>query len=290
MPPHLASQGTPGESSAVSNKGMRRYKRHQEMHRAYFETLARQVVTERKTMVDLGVGAFEVRLRTGNRWLDIREPNGSWNENITNIEGLAGEALVSAITDGLIMKAAEFRGVEMSPSRVHDLSASPRSETLGGMASLRDRLDRCDAYLRERLEPDERVVAIGRCEDITARLGIDRGGAGWTFVMVTDRSLRWVPHVDLRFEARLDLAGVTSATERVVAHRYAIALEHSPIWRPWRVPAHRFLRFEWGNVIEVLSFGRTELAFSRRETEAAVALGEQLSMRGVLPAAEASHR
>ena len=153
----------------------------------------------------------------------------------------------------------------------------------------RDRMDRCDGFLRGRLEPGERLVAIGRCEDITGRLDIEQGGAGATFVMVTDRSLRWVPHVDLRFQARLDLAGVTSATERFAAHRYAIALEHHPIQRPWWVPAHRLLRFEWGNAVEVLSFGRTELAFSRRETEAAIALGEQLKMRGVLPA-EASHR
>ena len=98
----------------MSNKGGRRYKRHQEKHRGYFEALAREVVTKGKTTVDLGVGAFEVRLRSGNRWLDIREPNGSWDNN-TNIEGLDGDALVSAITDELIMKTAEFSGVEIPP-------------------------------------------------------------------------------------------------------------------------------------------------------------------------------
>jgi len=40
---------------------------------------------------------------------------------------------------------------------------------------VRDRLDRCDAQLREHLEPAEQVLAIGRCEDITGRLGIDGG-------------------------------------------------------------------------------------------------------------------
>lgn len=148
---------------------------------------------------------------------------------------------------------------------------------------LRDRLDRCDAHLREHLEPAEQVVAIGRCEDTTGRLGIDHGGAGWTFVMVTDRNLRWVPEVDPRFGARLDLANVHASSERLASHRHAVALEHRPIRRSWRVPAHRFLRFEWGNAMEDLSFVRTELAFSRRDTEAAIALRDQLLMRRVFP-------
>jgi len=147
----------------------------------------------------------------------------------------------------------------------------------------RDRLDRCDAYLRAHLEPAEQVVAIGRCEDITGWMDIERGGAGWTFVMVTDRNLRWVPDVDLRFEARLDLANVTGSAERLASHRYAIALEHRPILRSWRVPAHRFLTFEWGNAVEDLSFARTELAFSRKDTEAAIALRNQLTARALLP-------
>lgn len=98
----------------MSNKGMRRYKRHQVKHRGYFEALAREVVTKRKTMVDLGVGAFEVRLRSGDSWLDIREPSGSWDNN-TNIAGLEGDDLVSAITHELIMKTAEFPGVKIPP-------------------------------------------------------------------------------------------------------------------------------------------------------------------------------
>jgi hypothetical protein len=97
---------------------MRRYKRHQETHRGYFEALARQVITERTVTVDLGVGVFEVRIRMGGHWLDIREPKGSWYENNSNIESLHGDALVSAITDELILKASEFPGVEIPPSQV----------------------------------------------------------------------------------------------------------------------------------------------------------------------------
>jgi len=102
--------------------------------------------------------------------------------------------------------------------------------------------------------------------------------------MVTDRNLRWVPDVDLRFEARLDFADINTSAERLASHRYAIALEHRPIRRSWRVPAHRFLGFEWGNAVEDLSFARTELAFSRQDTEAAIAPRDQLTVRGVLPA------
>ncbi|MEX2421139.1 MAG: hypothetical protein WD670_04905, partial [Actinomycetota bacterium] len=104
------------------------------------------------------------------------------------------------------------------------------------MTSLRERLVVCDSDLRTRLDPDELVVAIGRCEDITERGGPERGGAGWTFVVITDRRLRWVPHVNLRFEASLDLDTVTTVTERLVGHRYVVTLEHLPIARPVTYP------------------------------------------------------
>jgi len=35
--------------------------------------------------------------------------------------------------------------------------------------NLRERLESCEAVLRAHLDPDERVIAIGRCEDITDR-------------------------------------------------------------------------------------------------------------------------
>ena len=98
----------------MSNKRNRRYLHHQEKHRWYFEALARQMVAEREATIELGGGVFEARLREGNGWLDIRESGGSWDNN-TSIAGLDGEALVSCITDELIAKAAEFRGVEIPP-------------------------------------------------------------------------------------------------------------------------------------------------------------------------------
>jgi hypothetical protein len=151
------------------------------------------------------------------------------------------------------------------------------------VGGLSDRLEACEADLRRRLEPDERVFAIGRAEDITLRGDIDAGGAAWTFVMVTDRHLRWVPHVRLRYETAVDLDQVTDALERTSAHRYAIRLRHGTIRALRDVPKHRFLGFQWGNADAVRALRMTTLAFSRRDTKAARALREQLALRGVVP-------
>ena len=151
------------------------------------------------------------------------------------------------------------------------------------MPTLPDLLRSCDAVVRNHLESDEHVLAIGRCEDITQRGGsIDRGGAAWTYIMVTDRKLRWVPHANLRFEASLELDAVSAVSERLVKHRYGIAMTHAPLSRPHWVPKHRILIFEWGNAIVTTPLGRTKLAFSRRDTEAALALQNQLAVRTLL--------
>ena len=108
------------------------------------------------------------------------------------------------------------------------------------------------------------------------------GGAASTFIMVTDRMLRWVPDADLELEASLDLRDVTRVWERSFRHRYAIALEHGPLTRPHWVPAHRVLTFAWGDRLVTTPLTRTRLAFSRRDTEAATALRERLSRRPAL--------
>jgi len=102
--------------------------------------------------------------------------------------------------------------------------------------------------------------------------------------MVTDRHLRWVPGVSLRFETAVALDDVTEALEQISAHRYAITVQHAPVRALRRVPAHRFLTFEWGNATEVRTLKRTMLAFSRRDTDAARALRDQLARRGVVAA------
>lgn len=76
--------------------------------------------------------------------------------------------------------------------------------------SLRDRLSACDTQVRAHLDPDERVLAIGKCEDVTEWGGPERGGGGWTYLMVTDRRLRWVllSQRILRGSAATDVLGV----------------------------------------------------------------------------------
>jgi hypothetical protein len=41
----------------------------------------------------------------------------------------------------------------------------------------------------------EEVLATGRCADITTTGDLDSAGAGWTYLMVTDRRLFWVPSI-----------------------------------------------------------------------------------------------
>lgn len=151
--------------------------------------------------------------------------------------------------------------------------------TLSG-TSFREQLAACDAQVRNNLEPGEHVLAVGRGEDVTERGG---GMPGWTFVMVTDRALRWITHLNLGLEASLDLERVTGVSERMAAHRYAIDLEHRPLRRLYHVPAHRLLTFEWGNDLAIGVFTRTSIAFSRRDTAAALVLRERLAARGLLP-------
>ena len=149
------------------------------------------------------------------------------------------------------------------------------------MAALRDRLAACDASIRRGLDPDEEVLASGRCEDITDHGTVDLGGATWTFIMVTNRRLRWVPRSQLRFEAALDLDDVTGVAEETMGHRYAITLDHGPLMRLHRVPAHRLLKFRWGDAERMDDFRRTGLAFSRAVTSAAVVLRRELARRGL---------
>lgn len=150
------------------------------------------------------------------------------------------------------------------------------------MTTLRDLLDACDASVRSHLDAEEQVLAVGRCADITLQGDIESGGAAWTYVMVTNRRLRFVPHAELSFETSLDLDDVTLVSDRSRGHRYAIDLVHRPLSRPHCAPAHRFLIFGWGNAVATTSLTHTELAFSRRDTAAADALRGQLARRGLI--------
>jgi hypothetical protein len=150
------------------------------------------------------------------------------------------------------------------------------------VATLRDRLSECDAAIRRHLSLEETVIATGRCQDITDLGDIDMGGGGWTFVLVTDRRLWWVPGVNLRFETALDLDGVNRATEETWKHRYGITLHHAPLVRRHVVPEYRLMRWRWGDTEQDDTFLRTRLAFSRSGTKAAVALRDQLAERNII--------
>jgi len=132
------------------------------------------------------------------------------------------------------------------------------------------------------------VVAVGRGQDITLRGDIDEGGAAWTFVMVTDRYLRWVPGSRLRYATALDLDAVTEALERSSAHRYAISLRHPAIRALRNVPTHRLFGYPSGDVDAVRELRMTTFAFSRRDTAAARALRAELDRRGIVPRVIAS--
>jgi len=87
----------------------------------------------------------------------------------------------------------------------------------------------------------ERVVAVGRWADITELADIEQGGVARTYVMITDRRLRWVEHY-LANEASINLSDITSYSERTVAHRWAISLthpsvEHRRLWPGRTMPA-----------------------------------------------------
>ena len=150
------------------------------------------------------------------------------------------------------------------------------------MTTLRDLLNTCDEVVRSHLELDEDVIAVGRCEDITIDGGVEKGGAAWTYVMVTNKRLRWVPHARPRLEASLDFDNVTAASETTLHHRYAITLSHTRLARPWELPSRPSFLPPPERMVVTRYFGSTSLAFSRRDTVAARVTRQQLNSRGVL--------
>ena len=147
----------------------------------------------------------------------------------------------------------------------------------------------CDVAVRGDLEAGERVVAMGRCADITELGDAREGGTARSYVMVTDRKLRWVPHYDLQHETSLNLDDITEDRERTRAHRWAIMLQHPSVEHPRMWPARqlpadlaRKLRAEGRLRDQPDPITFTELAFSRRETAAARALRGSLMSRAVV--------
>jgi hypothetical protein len=157
------------------------------------------------------------------------------------------------------------------------------------VAASRRRFLECDAGVRRHLEANEGVIAVGRCADITEIGGPEQGGAASTYIMVTDRKIRWVPGTDLKFETSLDFDDITESRERSVVHRWAILLTHPSVEHPrfWpgrgmpadladRLRDHGRLRDDPGPLT------LTEFAFSRWDTASARALRSGLRSRHLL--------
>ena len=149
----------------------------------------------------------------------------------------------------------------------------------GTMDAYRELVDAWTSRMRGQLDPGEELLAMVRCEDISAWGGIERGGIGRCYLIVTTRQLLLLPHLDLRFEASVYLDDVTAVTERTLGHRCAITMQHAPLAR-----LHTELRQLYPLAIPGdltrSPLDRTTLALSRRETEAAATLREQLAARG----------
>ena len=99
---------------ARHNKFGRRYRRHHEKHSAFFEDLARDIVSNKHRVIDLGPVTLDVRLSRFNHWLEVARSDGS-SFGRTKVAGCKGDNLVRAIADYLMIEAANYPGVDVPP-------------------------------------------------------------------------------------------------------------------------------------------------------------------------------
>jgi hypothetical protein len=139
-----------------------------------------------------------------------------------------------------------------------------------------------EAAARDLLADKERVLATGRCADITTTGDLDSAGAAWTYVMVTNRRVHWVPSIRrLGTVCSFDLDEVQTCIEVHWRHRSAMIMDHDALIREHFVPNGRPLHWEYVSMDSVVGpLSRTILGFSRPTTTATVTLKEQLSRRG----------
>jgi hypothetical protein len=140
-----------------------------------------------------------------------------------------------------------------------------------------------EAAVRDRLAEDEEVLATGRCADITTTGDLDSAGAAWTYLMVTNRYVHWVPSIrTLRTVCSLDLDQVQRCIEVHWRHRSAMIMDHDALIRLHFIPNGRPLNWEYVAMDSVVGpLPRTILGFSRPTTTATAKLKEQLSLRGL---------
>jgi hypothetical protein len=157
------------------------------------------------------------------------------------------------------------------------------ASTLHQVTYFRDLMRDSGAAVGERLAEDEEVLATGRCADITTTGDLDSGGAGWTYVMVTNRHVHWVPSITiLPAVCSLDLEKVASCTEVLWRHRSAVIMDHAPIVRRHFLPNGRPLNWEYTAMDSIVGpLSETILGFSRPTVAASEKLKEQLALRGL---------
>ncbi len=126
------------------------------------------------------------------------------------------------------------------------------------------------------LAPDDRVLAEGSVHGgvpgderrVADRQKLD-------YALVTPERLVWTHgranNSSLRFDQIVEWGEAIGP-----GHRYALYLRHEPITALIWVPARRLFHWTWGNAEAEVTRRQSAIGFSRRDTDAAVALRERL--------------
>lgn len=137
--------------------------------------------------------------------------------------------------------------------------------------------------LRRLVPAGEDVVAVGAADEFPDDAE-DFGGQGHRrFLVVTMQRLLVTDWSRSGADEEIVFDELGKWADGTQYHRYVVTLTHPSMTRNERVPAHRFLWFEWGDAYEPRSRSTTTLRFSHRDTAAATAL------RLALQAGGASH-
>jgi hypothetical protein len=149
---------------------------------------------------------------------------------------------------------------------------------------LRDLMRESEAAVCGQLGEGEQTLASGRCADISTTGDLDSAGAGWTYVMVTNQHVHWVPNIEkLGLICSLDLDQVRSCAEVHWRHRSAVVLDHDSLTRLHFAPNGRPLNWSYVAMDSVVGpLCTTILGFSRPTANAAEKLKEQVALRGLV--------
>jgi hypothetical protein len=135
--------------------------------------------------------------------------------------------------------------------------------------------------VRNRLAEEERVIATGRCADITTIGDLDSVGAAWTEIVI-NLHVHWVPDIKkLGAVCSLDLDHAQTCTEVHRRHRSAMVTAHDALIRQHFIPNRGPVNWEYTSMDSVVGpLSKAILGFSRPTTAAAQKLKERLALRG----------